>query len=105
MLTRTFSAVAGLACAAGMIALSTPVFAHELPSARIQIRDLNLGTSEGRASFERRVRAAAWEVCGPPQHMLRTESNALCHDEVRAIAMSQAELALASKRIQTAQRR
>ena len=103
MFARTFSAFAGLACAAGILVLSTPVIAAEHPSANIQISDLDLNSPEGMAAFERRVRSAAREICGSTELDLRIESKAICYSEVRAIAMSKAELAMGEKPIQTAQ--
>ena len=104
MYTRTISALAGIACAAGMLVLSTPVLASHYPTATIKIADLDLNSRKGMETFERRVRSAAREVCGPTELDLRIESKAMCYAEVRAIAMSQAELAMGDKPIETAQR-
>ena len=104
MYSRTLSALAGLACAAGMLALSTPVLAAEYPSATIQVGDLDLNSREGMATFERRIRTAAREICGPTELDLRIESKSICYSEVRAIAMSKAEQRMGEKPIQTAQR-
>ena len=100
MFARAFCALAGLACAAGMLVLSTPVLAAEHPTAAIQIDDLDLNSRQGMARFERRVRAAAHEVCRSTD--LRIKSRAACFSEFRAIAMSKAELAMGEKPIQTA---
>jgi UrcA family protein len=104
MFARTFSALAGLACAVGILVLSTPVIAAELPTATIRIADLDLNSAEGMATFERRVRAAAREICGPSELGLRVESKTVCYSEVRAVAMSKAELAMGEKPAETAQR-
>lgn len=102
MTSRIFSAVAGLALAAGTVAISTPVFAADADqsSALIQIGDLDLTAPEGMQSLERRVRKAANDVCGTvPVRDLRMRSLvAECHAQVRASAMSQAELAMGASR-------
>ena len=103
MYTRTFSALAGLACAAGMLVLSTPVLASTVPTARIQISDIDLDTSEGKAAFEQRIRLAARDLCSPSELDLRIESRALCQAELRAEAFAKAEAAKAAKPIVTAQ--
>ncbi len=97
MFTRTFSALAGATMAAGMLALSTPIFAAETDreSATIQVGDLNLGTAAGMATFERRVDQAARRICGqaPALDLNLQRHVRSCHDQVRASAMSELELA------------
>jgi UrcA family protein len=104
MFIRTFSALAGATFAAGMLALSTPLFAaeHDQAEAVIYIGDLDLKAETGMAVFERRVRAAAREVCGalPGRDLHLQKLAAECHSQVRATAMSRAELAMTSKRPQ-----
>ena len=104
MHTRTFSALAGIVCAAGMLALSTPVLAAGYPTASIEIDDLDLNSREGMATFERRIRSAAREVCGSTELDLRNESRSVCFNEMRAIAMSKAELSMGNRPPKTAQR-
>ena len=104
MLARTSSALAGLACAVAMLVLSTPVLAAGYSTATIQIDDLDLDSREGMAMFERRIRAAAREICGPADVDPRIESKGLCFSEVRAVAMSKAELTMGEKPVQTPRR-
>jgi UrcA family protein len=102
MFIRTFSALAGATFAAGMLALSTPLFAAEpeQDEAVIYIADLDLNAGTGMAVFERRVRAAAREVCGalPGRDLRLQKLTAACHSQVRAAAMSRAELAMTPER-------
>ena len=102
MTSRIFSAIAGAAFAAGMVALSTPVLAAgtDQESATIRISDLNLSAPQGMQSLERRVRRAAAQLCGevPSRDRRLAPIVADCHEQVRASAMSQAELAMASGR-------
>ena len=65
MYTRTVSAIAALALTAGTLALSTPV--HAAPAEEqvaVKTGDLDLSSAEGVARLDRRVRAAAREICG-----------------------------------------
>ena len=102
MTSRIFSAIAGAALAAGMVAISTPVFAAETDneSALIQISDLDLNAPQGMKALERRVRLAAKEVCGvaPGLDLRMRAAVSDCHAQVRASAMSQAELAMGASR-------
>jgi UrcA family protein len=98
MTSRIFSAIAGAALAAGMVALSTPVLAADTDqsTAVIQIADLNLHAPQGMQTLERRVRQAANKVCGavPTRDLSLRQSVIDCQEQVRASAMSQAELAM-----------
>lgn len=102
MTSRIFSAIAGAALAAGTVAVSTPVFAAdaEQGSAIIQISDLNLNAPEGMRTLERRVRTAANQICGsvPTLDLQMKRFVSDCRAQVRASAMSQAELAMGSTR-------
>ncbi len=98
MFTRTFSALAGAAFAAATLAVSTPVFAAPLneDKAVVYIADIDLNAETGMATFERRVRAAARKICGEaPDHGIESRLLvAACQSQVRASAMSSAELAM-----------
>jgi UrcA family protein len=101
MFTRTISALAGAAFAAATLAVSTPVFAAEADQeeAVIQIADLDLTAETGMAAFERRVRTASVKICGtlPGRDLKMQKLVAACHSQVRASAMSSAELAMKSQ--------
>ena len=101
MTSRIFSAIAGAALAAGMVALSTPVFAAETDqsSAVIRIADLDLNAPQGMQSLERRVRHAAEQLCGtiPTRELGLRQQVVACHAQVRSSAMSQAELAMGAR--------
>lgn len=47
--------------AAGAVLAASPAAAGDM---RVEYRDLNLSTTEGRKTLERRIDAAAREVCG-----------------------------------------
>jgi UrcA family protein len=102
MLTRTLSAVAALALTAGTLALSTPVHAAEAEQAvvAVAIGDLDLGRPGDVATLERRVRAAAREICGAmPTRGLREQGEvAGCQAQVVANARRDVELAIAGAR-------
>lgn len=97
MFTRTFSALAGATMAAGMLALSTPLFAAETnqETAIVQVGDLNLASAAGMARFERRVGQAARRVCGeiPTLDLNMQRHVRSCQDQVRASAKSELQLA------------
>lgn len=98
MFIRTFSALAGAAFAAATLAVSTPVFAAETDQNQtvVYIGDLNLNGETGMVRFERRVRAAARKICGEaPDHGIESLARVVsCRSQVRASAMSRAELAM-----------
>ena len=65
MYTRTVSALAALALTAGTLALSTPVHAAPLEEqVAVKTGDLDLSSARDVATLDRRVRAAAREICG-----------------------------------------
>ena len=65
MYTRTVSALAALALTAGTLALSTPVHAAPIEEqVEVKTSDLDLSSAKGVARLDRRVRAAAREICG-----------------------------------------
>ncbi len=60
MCARLFTAFAG-----ATLLLATPALAEqETKSATVKTADLNLGTAEGRAELDGRIRKAADQVCG-----------------------------------------
>ena len=69
MFNKTVSAVAAALLATGTVALSTPAFAAELEDkVSVKVGDLDLGTAKGAARLDRRIRAAAREICGHVPH-------------------------------------
>ena len=102
MNTRIFTAIAGAALAAGMLAASAPAVAAEAEQgiAIIEISDLDLTDSRQMRSLERRISSAARSICGtlPTRHLREVESISRCQGEVRATALSQAELAMGKDR-------
>ncbi len=100
MFTRTISALAGAAFAAATLAVSTPVFAAETEEVKavVYIADIDLNTETGMATFERRVGAAIRKICGDRfvHGLAMRDLVAACHSQVRASAMSGAELAMNS---------
>lgn len=67
MYIRTVSALAALALTAGTLALSTPVHAapaEEQEQVKVKTGDLDLTSASGVARLDRRVRAAARQICG-----------------------------------------
>jgi UrcA family protein len=86
--------------AAGMLAISTPLFGAETDreTVIVHVGDLNLGTSAGMMRFERRVDQAARRLCGEAPgvglHMKKHIRD--CQDQVQASAMAELELAAAA---------
>lgn len=63
---RIAAAILALATAgATLTATSVPALAEEPRQLIVQYSDLNLAAPAGRTTLERRVRAAARQVCGP----------------------------------------
>ena len=61
------SILAVAAVAAGLATVSlgaAPAVAGQLESAEVQYQDLNLANASGRATLDRRISAAARQVCG-----------------------------------------
>jgi len=103
MLTRTFSALAAIAFTAGTLALSTPVRAAPAEDqVSITIGDIDLSTARGAATLDRRVRAAARQICGwvPASGLNMQRQVSDCQESVAAGARQEIEIALNSSRPQ-----
>jgi len=92
------------AAATAMAGLATPSFANpvEVKSETVAYSDLDLTTSEGRETLERRIEAAAKRVCSitPPTAADRTrraDANA-CLAKARASAKQQLAMATQDSR-------
>jgi UrcA family protein len=101
MYTRTLAALAALALTAGTLALSTPL--HAAPAdeqVRVRTGDLDLSDSGDAARLERRLRAAARQICGwvPVADLNMQKQVAGCQDEAIANARDEAALAMAARR-------
>jgi UrcA family protein len=66
MFNRMFSAAAAALLAAGAVALSAPAQAGEIEADTVSVRvgDLDLDDGKDAARLERRIKAAAREICG-----------------------------------------
>lgn len=101
MFTRTISALAAMAFTAGTLALSTPVRAAPAEEqVSVWIGDLDLSSAHGAATFDRRVRSAARQICGsvPVLDLNMREQVSDCQDSVVASARQEIEIALNSPR-------
>ncbi len=103
MFTRTISALAAVAFTAGTLALSTPVRAAPAEDQiSVRIGDLDLSSASGAATLDRRIRAAARQICGwvpaSDLNMQRQVSN--CQESVVTGAKQEIEFALNSPRPQ-----
>ncbi len=103
MFTRTISALAAMALTAGTLALSTPVKAAPADDqVSVRIGDLDLSSAEGAATLDRRVRAAARQICGwmPASGLNMQRQVSECQESVVAGARQEIEIALNSSRPQ-----
>lgn len=83
----TFAAIASVAATVALCALTPPTFAAtpgQGNSAQVQYKDLDLGTSEGKAELNRRIDKAARSVCGLDQAVttgtrIRSQSQNACY--------------------------
>ena len=103
MLTRTFSALAAAALTVGTLALSTPVKAAPAEDQiSVRIGDLDLSSARGAATLDRRVRAAARQICGwvPVSDLNMQAQVSECQDSVVASARQEIEIALNASRPQ-----
>lgn len=103
MFTRTISALAALAFTVGTLALSTPVRAAPAEDqVSVRIGDLDLSSARGAATFDRRVRAAARQICGwiPVVDLDMRSQVAECQESVVAGARQEIEVAQSSPRPQ-----
>jgi UrcA family protein len=101
MFTRTFSALAAAALTIGTLALSTPVRAAPAEDqVTVRIGDLDLSSARGAATFDRRVRSAAREICGwaTPVDLNMQGQISECQTSVVASARQEIEIALNSGR-------
>ncbi len=102
MLTRTLSALAAVGLTFATLALATPLKAAPIgeDTVRVKIGDLDLATARGTATLDRRVRAAAREICGtvPVINLNLQRQIADCQDAVVANARAEVELAVAAAR-------
>ena len=100
MFARTISALAAVGLTVATLALATPLRAQSVEQEEVAVRigDLDLTSKSGVERFDRRVRAAARQICGPvPVADLNIQRQvAECHDEVIASARTGLELARAS---------
>ncbi len=102
MLARSFTALA-----AATLLAATPALAQPEPlSTTVSFADLDLGSDNGRATLDRRVRNAAAAVCGPAEREMRLR---VSYDSCRADAIADtnrqiASLGVGEKRIQVAAR-
>ena len=100
MFNKTVSAVAAALLATGTVALSTPAFAAELDEVSVPVRvgDLDLGTAEGAARLDRRIRAAAREICGhaPAQDLVMQKVVGSCQARVVADAAAEVRTVVAA---------
>jgi UrcA family protein len=66
-LNNTAVAIASLVAASGIVAFADPANASapdsDIPHVVVQIGDLDLGSTAGRSTAERRIRNAAEQVC------------------------------------------
>lgn len=96
MFTRTLSALAAAGLTAITLAAATPLHAQAIDDqVSVKIADLDLSSADGAATFDRRVRAAARQICGwmPTTNLNLQRQVADCQAEVAASAKQ--ELALA----------
>ena len=101
MFTRTISALAAAALTVGTLALSTPVRAEPADyQVSVRIGDLDLSTARGAATLDRRVRAAARQICGwvPVSNLNMQRQVSDCQESVVAGARQEIEIALNSSR-------
>ena len=101
MFTRTFSALAAVAFTAGTLALSTPVRAADADyQVSVRIGDLDLSSAAGAATLDRRVRAAARQICGwvPVSNLNMQRQVSDCQESVVSSAKQEIEFALNSSR-------
>ena len=100
MFNKTVSAVAAALLATGTVALSTPALAAELDQDSVSVRvgDLDLGTARGAARLDRRIRAAAREICGhvPTQDLAMQAMVESCQAQVVAGAAAEKRNIIAS---------
>lgn len=96
LLIKSVAAVASLLLTAGVVAFAEPASADvAAPRTVVQIADLNLASAAGKATADRRIQAAAAQVCG-------TDGSAMSPaGQCRADAITRARQAL---QIQLAQR-
>ena len=102
MLTRTLSALAAVGLTFATLALATPLEAAPPGEDMVQVKtgDLDLTTARGVATLDRRVRAAAREICGsvPIINLNMQRQVADCQDSVIASARADVEFAVAAAR-------
>lgn len=101
MFTRTISALAAMAFTAGTLALSTPVRAAPAEEqVSVRVGDLDLSSAQGAATFDRRVRSAAREICGsvPALDFNLRDQVSECQESVVTSARQEIEIAANSSR-------
>ena len=89
MFTRILSALAAAGLTAITLAAATPLYAQSLDDqVQVRIADLDLSSDKGAAIFDRRVRAAARQICGcmPTTNLNLQRQVADCQAEVAANA-------------------
>lgn len=92
---RIVFACLSLAGTAGLMSFSDPSSAASIGEARkatVVTADLNLAAAAGRATFDRRVAAAADQVCSQPTRTIESNETA-CRRDVLAQARRDAGIA------------
>lgn len=97
------SILAVAAAAAGLATVSlgaSPAFAGQLESVEVQYQDLNLANSAGRATLDRRIAAAARQVCGEylTVELKWAEIARACQNDVIAAAAPQRDALVGGQR-------
>jgi UrcA family protein len=99
MIKHAAPTLAALVLAAGTFAV--PAVAADTQSATVRIDDLDLTSKAGLTHLQRRLRAAADDICGevPVLPLQRKRITRACHNEV--LASSREQVALATARAQS----
>jgi UrcA family protein len=85
-------AVAAVAAGLATVAFAAaPAVAGELDSVQVQYQDLNLSHASGRAALDRRISAAARQLCGDymPIELKWRELSRVCQQDVIATVAPQ----------------
>lgn len=96
MFTRIVSMLGAVAATAATLAFATPAAAQAADQVSVSYADLDLGQPADAARFDRRLRAAAAEVCGPDnaKDVRIHQPVVACQKEALSRASSDARLAL-----------
>ena len=96
-MTKTTTFTAGILAIAAVALPLTAAQASEAPAAEVGYADLNLGTAEGQAIFDRRIDRAIEKVCGRLEnHPTFDSAVRRCQRETRVDAMQLRDLAVAN---------